>query len=80
MSQPPTTGATRAETPPGPRSASTGEPIRHLGDRIGTPLRDEVRSARAEVTRRAERLGVGAGLSGGTGPLALSGLEQGISR
>jgi hypothetical protein len=75
MSQPPA-GATRVETPPpDPRNASTGELIGTLTDQITTLVRDEVRLAQAEVTRKAKRLGVGAGLFGGAGVVALLGLN-----
>jgi len=75
MSQPPT-GATRAETPPpDPKDASTGELIGTLTDQLTTLVRDEVRLAQAEVTRKAERLGVGAGLFGGAGVVAILGLN-----
>jgi hypothetical protein len=75
MSQPPA-GATRAETPPpDPSNASTGELIGTLTDQISTLVRDEVRLAQAEVTRKAKRLGIGAGLFGGAGVTALLGLN-----
>ena len=75
MSQPPA-GATRVEIPPpDPRNASTGELIGTLTDQITTLVRDEVRLAQAEVTRKAKRLGVGAGLFGGAGVVALLGLN-----
>jgi uncharacterized membrane protein YqjE len=75
MSQLPA-GATRAEIPPpDPRNASTGELIGTLTDQITTLVRDEVRLAQAEVTRKAKRLGVGAGLFGGAGVVALLGLN-----
>ena len=37
-------------------------------------MRDEVRLAQAEVTQKAKRLGIGAGLFGGAGIVALLGL------
>ena len=76
MSQPPTGGATRAEpSPPDPRDASTPELIGSLTEQIGTLVRDEVRLAQAETTQKAKRLGVGAGLFGGAGLVALLGLN-----
>jgi uncharacterized membrane protein YqjE len=75
MSHPPA-GATRAETPPpDPKDASTGELIGTLTEQVSTLVRDEVRLAQAEVTRKAKRLGVGAGLFGGAGVVALLGLN-----
>jgi len=76
MSEPATGAATRAETPPpDPRNASTGDLVGSLTEQIGTLVRDEVRLAQAEITRKAKRLGVGAGLFGGAGLLAVLGLN-----
>jgi len=76
MSEPATGGATRAETPsPDPRNASTGELVGSLSGQIGALVRDEVRLAQAEITQKAKRLGVGAGLFGGAGLVAVLGLN-----
>jgi hypothetical protein len=76
MSQPPSGGATRAETPPpDPKNASTAELVGSLTEQLGTLVRDEVRLAQAEITQKAKRLGVGAGLFGGAGLVALLGLN-----
>ena len=76
MSQPDEGGATRAETPPpDPKDASTGELIGRLTDQVTTLVRDEVRLAQAEVTQKAKRLGIGAGLFGGAGLMALLGVN-----
>ena len=76
MSEPATGGATRAETPPpDPRNASTGELVGSLSEQLGTLVRDEVRLAQAEITQKTKRLGVGAGLFGGAGLVAVLGLN-----
>jgi hypothetical protein len=77
MSQPaPGTGATRAQTPPPPpEDATTAELLGTLSDQVTRLVRDEVRLAQAEVTGKAKRLGVGAGLFGGAGVVALLGLN-----
>jgi hypothetical protein len=68
-------GAARATAPPpDPTQASTGELIGRLGDQLSRLVRDEVRLAQAEVTQKAERLGIGVGLFGGAGVVALLGL------
>ena len=70
-------GASRALAPapaPDPSSASTGELIGQLTDQLSRLVRDEVRLAQAEVTQKAKRLGIGAGLFGGAGIVALLGL------
>jgi len=76
MSEPAPGGATRAETPPpNPRNASTGELVGGLSEQLGMLVRDEVRLAQAEITQKAKRLGVGAGLFGGAGLVAVLGLN-----
>jgi Putative Actinobacterial Holin-X, holin superfamily III len=72
---PPSGGATRAaEPPPAPENASTGQLIGQLTEQITRLVRDEARLAQAEVTQKAKRLGVGAGLFGGAGLFAFLGL------
>ena len=77
MSRPaPGTGATRAQTPPPPpENATTAELLGAMSDQVTRLVRDEVRLAQAEVTGKAKRLGVGAGLFGGAGVVALLGLN-----
>ena len=71
----PTAGASRAPTPPtAPEDASTGQLIGQLTEQISRLVRDEARLAQAEVTQKAKRLGVGAGLFGGAGLVAFFGL------
>ena len=71
----PTAGATRATAPPpAPEDASTGQLIGQLTEQISRLVRDEARLAQAEVTQKAKRLGVGAGLCGGAGLFAFFGL------
>jgi Putative Actinobacterial Holin-X, holin superfamily III len=68
-------GASRAPTPPpDPKELPTGRLIGDLTEQISTLVRDEVRLAQAEVTRKAKRLRVGAGLVGGAGVVALLGV------
>ncbi|MET0764287.1 MAG: phage holin family protein [Blastococcus sp.] len=72
---PPSAGATAAAAPPpAPSQASTGELIGQLSDQLRRLVQDEVRLAQAEVTQKAKRLGIGAGLFGGAGVVALLGL------
>ena len=79
MSQPAAgTGATRAQTPPPPENATTAELLGSLSDQVTRLVRNEVRLAQAEVTGKAKRLGVGAGLFGGAGLVALLGLTEPI--
>ncbi|MGY1691741.1 phage holin family protein [Geodermatophilus sp. SYSU D01105] len=70
----PTAGASRATAPPpAPEDASTGQLIGQLTEQISRLVRDEARLAQAEVTQKAKRLGVGAGLFGGAGLFAFLG-------
>jgi Putative Actinobacterial Holin-X, holin superfamily III len=71
----PTAGATRATAPPpAPEDASTGQLVGQLTEQISRLVRDEARLAQAEVTQKAKRLGIGAGLFGGAGLFAFLGL------
>jgi hypothetical protein len=75
QTQPSPEGATRAAAPPPDAAqASTGELIGQLTDQLSRLVRDEVRLAQAEVTQKAKRLGIGAGLFGGAGIVALLGV------
>ena len=74
MTQPSTGGATRATVPAPAAEPSTGQLISDLTSQISRLVRDEARLAQAEVTQKAKRLGVGAGLFGGAGLFAFFGL------
>jgi hypothetical protein len=71
---PSSAGATSATVTPAPENASTGELIGQLTEQITTLVRNEARLAQAEVTQKAKRLGVGAGLFGGAGLFAFFGV------
>ncbi len=74
MTEPSTGGATRATAPASPQEPSTGQLISDLTSQISRLVRDEARLAQAEVTQKAKRLGVGAGLFGGAGLFAFFGM------
>ena len=75
-----TAGATAAAVPPrDPKDTSTGELIGQLAEQLSRLVRDEARLAQAEVTQKAKKLGVGAGLFGGAGLMAFFGLAVLIS-
>jgi uncharacterized membrane protein YqjE len=72
--QPGTAGATRAPVPAAdPSDASTGQLISRLTEQISALVRSEARLAQVEVTQKAKRLGIGAGLFGGAGLFAFFG-------
>ncbi|MCW2582001.1 MAG: uncharacterized protein JWQ53_791 [Klenkia sp.] len=68
-------GAHRADVPLDPAKASTGQLVGELPELVTRLVRDEVRLAQAEVKGKAKRLGLGVGLFGGAGLLALLGLN-----
>ncbi|GII65481.1 membrane protein [Sphaerisporangium krabiense] len=63
---------TRAETNPY-ASLSTAELIKHLSEDVSRLVRDEIRLATMELSRKGKRAGLGAGLFGGAGVMALYG-------
>ncbi len=54
--------------------ASTGELVSRLTQDMSTLIRDELRLAQIEASSKAKKLGLGAGLFGGAGVLAIFGL------
>jgi uncharacterized membrane protein YqjE len=55
-------------------SASTGELLSRLSNEVSTLVRDELRLAQVEATSKAKQAGIGAGMFGAAGILALYGL------
>ncbi|SDJ47566.1 Putative Holin-X, holin superfamily III [Frankineae bacterium MT45] len=55
-------------------SNSTGELVSRLTDQVTTLVRDEFRLAQLEMNAKAKRTGIGAGLFGGAGLVALFGI------
>ena len=74
MTEPSTGGATRATAPTTVSEPSTGQLVSDLTNQISRLVRDEARLAQVEVTQKAKRLGIGAGLFGGAGLFAFFGL------
>ncbi len=54
--------------------ASTGELVSRLSTQLTTLVRDEMRLAQAEVKEKTKKAGIGIGLFGGAGVVALYGL------
>ncbi len=52
----------------------TGELVAQLSEQVSRLVRDEMRLARLEMTRKGKQAGVGAGLLGGGGIIALYGI------
>ncbi len=51
--------------------ASAGELVKNLTEQVSLLIRDELKLAEYEMTRKAKRLGRGAGMFGGSGLVAL---------
>ena len=58
----------------GSDGASTGELLRQLSEQTSRLVRDEVALAKAELTEKGKRAGIGAGMFGSAGVLALYGV------
>jgi len=54
--------------------ASAGELVKHLTEQVSRLIRDELKLAEYEMTRKAKRMGRGAGMFGGSGLVALYGI------
>lgn len=52
---------------------STGELVSQLSEQVSRLVRDELKLARLEMTRKGRKAGLGAGLLGGSGVIALYG-------
>ena len=53
---------------------STGELIKLLSEQVSALVRDELKLAQLEMTRKGKQAGIGAGMLGGGGMLALYGI------
>lgn len=61
--------------PTGPtQELSTGELVQRATEQVSRLIRDELALARAELTQKGKHAGIGVGLFGGGGALALYGL------
>jgi Putative Actinobacterial Holin-X, holin superfamily III len=52
---------------------SVGDLVRQLSEQVSVLVRDEIRLAQLELTRKGKKAGIGAGLLGGGGLIALFG-------
>ena len=60
-----------ATQPPAGQEPSTGDLVRQLSEQVSVLLRDELKLARLEMTRKGKQAGAGAGMLGGSGVIAL---------
>jgi uncharacterized membrane protein YqjE len=63
-----------ASLPDDPTNATTGELVTRLSSQISELVRGELALAKAELAQKGKRAGIGAGLAGTAGVLALYGL------
>ena len=61
------------EQSPG-ETRSTGELVKQLSEQVTVLIRDELKLAQLEMTRKGKQAGIGAGLLGGSGLVALYGV------
>lgn len=61
------------QRPDGPEP-STGELLKLLSEQVSTLVRDELKLAQLEMTRKGKQAGIGAGMLGGGGLIALYGI------
>jgi hypothetical protein len=60
--------------PPASQERSTGELVKLLSEQVSVLVRDELKLAQLEMTRKGKQAGVGAGMLGGSGVVALYGV------
>jgi uncharacterized membrane protein YqjE len=65
---------TDRETQPRPADASTAQLVTQLTEKSSQLIRDELRLAQAEMTAKAKHAGIGVGMFGGAGLVALYGV------
>jgi uncharacterized membrane protein YqjE len=53
---------------------SAGDLIKMMSEQVSTLIRDELKLAQLEMTRKGKQAGIGAGMLGGSGVIALYGL------
>jgi hypothetical protein len=60
--------------PPAVPERSVGDLIKLMSEQVSTLVRDELTLAQLEMTRKGKQAGIGAGMLGGSGVIALYGL------
>jgi hypothetical protein len=63
-----------AGPPPGAPERSTSELVKLASEQVSTLVRDELKLAQLEMTRKGKQAGISAGMFGGSGLIALYGL------
>jgi Flp pilus assembly protein TadB len=60
--------------PPAAPERSAGDLTKLMSEQVSTLIRDELKLAQLEMTRKGKQAGIGAGMLGGSGVIALYGL------
>jgi Putative Actinobacterial Holin-X, holin superfamily III len=60
--------------PPASQERSTGELVKSLSEQVSVLVRDELKLAQLQMTRKGKQAGMGAGMLGGSGVIALYGV------
>jgi hypothetical protein len=69
-----TNSTTETGLQPDLREPTTGELIKQLSEQVSTLLRDELKLAQLEMSRKGRQAGAGVGLLGGAGLISLYGV------
>ena len=65
---------TETGQPPGTLERSAGELVKQMSEQVSTLVRDELKLAQLEMTRKGKQAGIGVGMFGGSGVIALYGV------
>jgi Flp pilus assembly protein TadB len=65
---------TETGQPSGTLERSTGELVKQMSEQVSTLVRDELKLAQLEMTRKGKQAGIGVGMFGGSGVIALYGV------
>jgi Putative Actinobacterial Holin-X, holin superfamily III len=60
--------------PPASQERSTGELVKSLSEQVSVLVRDELKLAQLQMTRKGKQAGMGAGMLGSSGVIALYGV------
>jgi uncharacterized membrane protein YqjE len=60
--------------PPASQAESMGDLVKQLSEQVSTLVRDELKLAQLEMTRKGKQAGIGAGMFGGSALVALYGI------
>jgi hypothetical protein len=65
---------TETGQPSGTRERSAGELVKQMSEQVSALVRDELKLAQLEMTRKGKQAGIGVGMFGGSGVIAVYGV------